>query len=62
MPEVMQHQTEYYADEARRRLTILTHGASVLIWLIVSGMIIFLIFKIFLSIYGQGGLYDSLAR
>jgi type II secretory pathway component PulF len=62
VPEVMQHQSEYYADEARRRLTILTHAASGAIWLIVAGTIIFLIFKIFLSVYGPGGLYDSLAR
>jgi type IV pilus assembly protein PilC len=62
VPEVMQHQSEYYADEARRRLTILTHGASAAIWLIVAGTMIFLIFKIFLSVYGPGGVYDTLAR
>jgi type IV pilus assembly protein PilC len=62
VPEVMEHQAEYYADEARRRLTILTHGVSGMIWLIVAGTIIFLIFKIFLSIYGSGGLYDSLGK
>src|SRR5262249_37286893 len=39
VPEVMRHQSEYYADEARRRLTILTHAASAAIWLIVAGTI-----------------------
>jgi type IV pilus assembly protein PilC len=62
IPEVMRHQGEYYADEARRRLTILTHGASAAIWLIVAGTIIFLIFRIFLGIYGSGGLIDGMAR
>ncbi len=62
VPEVMQHQADYYADEARRRLTILTNGASGAIWLIVAGTIIFLIFRIFLSVYGPGGVYDTFAR
>lgn len=62
VPEVMQHQTEHYADEARRRLTIFTHAASAGIWLMVAGTIIFLIFRIALSIYGPGGLYDRLGR
>ena len=59
VPEVMRHQSDYYADEARRRLTILTHSASAAIWLMVAGTIIFLIFRIFLSYLGM---LDSLAR
>jgi type II secretory pathway component PulF len=60
MPEVMQQQAGVYEEEARRRLTILTRGASGTIWLIVAGTLIFLIFRIFLSIYGPGGVYDSI--
>jgi type II secretory pathway component PulF len=62
VPEVMRHQSDYYADEARRRLTILTHAASAAIWLLVAGTIIAMIFRIFLSIYGSGGVIDRLAR
>jgi hypothetical protein len=40
----------------------LAHAASGAIWLIVAGIFIFLIFKIFLSVYGPGGVYDTLAR
>jgi len=62
VPEVMEHQTEYYADEARRRLTLFTHAASAVIWLAVAGMLIFMIFRIYLSIYGPGGMIDGFAR
>jgi type IV pilus assembly protein PilC len=62
VPEVMRHQSEYYAEEARRKLAILTHSASAAVWLLVAGTIIFLIFRIFLSIYGAGGVIDRLAR
>ena len=62
VPEVMRHQAEFYEEEARRRLTILTRSASSAIWLIVAGTLIFLIFRIFLSIYGPGGVYDSILR
>jgi type II secretory pathway component PulF len=60
VPEVMRHQAEFYADEARRRLTILTHVASGAIWLIVSGMLIFMIFRLYLGVYGPGGAIDSI--
>jgi type II secretory pathway component PulF len=59
VPEVMRHQSDYYTDEARRKLTILTHSASALVWLMVAGTIIFLIFRIF---FGYLGMLDSLAR
>ncbi|HLJ95601.1 MAG TPA: type II secretion system F family protein [Gemmataceae bacterium] len=62
VPEVMEHQMEHYTEESRRRLSILTHTASGMIWLAVAGTLIFLIFSIFLSIYGPGGVYDRLAR
>jgi type IV pilus assembly protein PilC len=62
VPEVMQHQAEFYEEEARRQLTILTRTVSGLVWLIVAGILIFLIFRIFLSVYGSGGVIDRLAR
>lgn len=62
VPEVMKQQAEFYEEEARRRLSILTRSASTAIWLIVAGMLIFMIFRIFLSIYGSGGVIDRLAR
>jgi type IV pilus assembly protein PilC len=62
VPEVMKHQAKFYEEEARRRLTILTRVASSAIWLFVAAILIFLILRIALSIYGPGGVYDRLAR
>jgi type IV pilus assembly protein PilC len=62
VPEVMQHQAEFYEEEARRQLTILTRVASGAVWLMVAGMLIFMIFRIFLSVYGPGGVIDRFAR
>jgi type II secretory pathway component PulF len=57
-PEVMEQQADFYADEARRRLTILSRVASGLIYLFVACLLVFMIFRIFFSIYGAGGPYD----
>jgi type II secretory pathway component PulF len=62
VPEVMRQQVEYYEEESRRRMTMLTMSASGLIWLAVAGFLIFMIFRIFLSIYGRGGVYDQLLK
>jgi len=56
--EVMAHQAEFYEDEARRRLTILSRVASWGVYVCVAGFIIFMIFRIAMSIWGAGGLYD----
>jgi type IV pilus assembly protein PilC len=58
VPEVMRHQAEFYEEETRRRLTILARAASGAIWLMVAGMLIFMIFRIATGIYGGGGPYD----
>jgi type IV pilus assembly protein PilC len=47
--EVMRHQAEYYEEETRRKLTILTRCASWGVYLCVACMIIFMIFRIFSS-------------
>ena len=62
VPEVMQHQAEFYEEEARRQLTILTRTVSGAIWLIVAAVLIFLIFRMYLGIYGPGGMIDRFAR
>jgi len=52
MTETLRHQAEYYSEEASRRMTILTRAASWGVWMVVAGMIIFLIFRIFMSYIG----------
>jgi type IV pilus assembly protein PilC len=51
VPEVMRHQAEYYEDESRRRMTILTRAASWGLYLIIAAFLIFLIFRIFTRAY-----------
>lgn len=62
VPEVMAQQAEFYEEETRRRLTILTRSAATTVWLLVAFLLVFMIFKIFLGIYGPGGVYDRLLR
>jgi type II secretory pathway component PulF len=47
--EIMRHQTEFYEEETRRRLTILTTTASWTVYALVACLIIFMIFRIFTS-------------
>lgn len=51
LPEVMAQQAEFYAEESERRLKVLTATASFLVWLLTAGLIIFMIFSIFLRAY-----------
>jgi type II secretory pathway component PulF len=62
VPEVMHHQADYYEDEARRRMTILTRVASWGVYVGVAAMIIFMIFRIAGSIWGGGGIYDQILQ
>jgi len=65
VPEVMRHQGAYYEDEARRRMTILSRAASWGLYVGISCFIIFLIIRMYSSIYGgfgREGLYDSLMK
>jgi type II secretory pathway component PulF len=56
VPEVMRHQADYYEEESRRRMTILTRVASWGLYLVIGGFIVFLIFRIFIRAYSQAGL------
>ncbi|MFL5241309.1 MAG: type II secretion system F family protein [Gemmataceae bacterium] len=47
LPDVLKQQTEYYEEEARRRMSILTQTASWGVWLFVAILIIVAIFRIF---------------
>ncbi|MFL5330423.1 MAG: type II secretion system F family protein [Gemmataceae bacterium] len=51
VPEVMAKQAKHYQDETRRRLKILTRVAGWLVYAMVAGMIIFMIFKMYLGVY-----------
>jgi type IV pilus assembly protein PilC len=46
VPEMMQHQTEYYHEEAARRLNTLTKVLSMLVWLTYAGFMVYAIFQI----------------
>jgi type IV pilus assembly protein PilC len=52
LTEVLEHQADYYQDEAGRRLTILTQLASWGVWVLVAALIIFAIFRIALVYIG----------
>jgi type IV pilus assembly protein PilC len=52
IPEVMRHQTEYYEEEASRRLVLLTRVAGFGIWFIVACLIVWVIFRMFTMYLG----------
>lgn len=47
LSDVLRHQADHYHEEAGRRLTALTRTMSAGIWLVVAGLIILVIFRIF---------------
>jgi type II secretory pathway component PulF len=57
--EVLAHQADYYEEECRRKMTILTRVASWGFYAGVAAFLIFMILSIASSIWGSGGLYDS---
>ncbi len=46
VPEMMQHQLEYWREEATSRMTLLTRAAGGVVWLCVAGFIIWAIFRL----------------
>ena len=52
LAETMKLLSDQYQDEARAALTVLTRIAGMGVWVIVSGLIIFLIFRIFSQYLG----------
>jgi type IV pilus assembly protein PilC len=56
VPEMMQHQAEYYHEEAGRRLTTLTRLLSFLIWLIYACFMVYAIFQIAGVYFGALGI------
>jgi type II secretory pathway component PulF len=59
--EVLANQADYYEEEAGRRMKILSVVAGWAVYAFIAAIIIFMIFRIFMSIYGTGGVYDRLA-
>jgi type IV pilus assembly protein PilC len=51
VPEVMRHQAEYYEDEARRKLTILSRAAGWGVYGVVALLLIFMIFRFWSSYF-----------
>jgi type II secretory pathway component PulF len=49
LTDVLEQQGEQYAEESERRLRVLTSAAGWGVWLFVAGLIIFCIFRIFLT-------------
>lgn len=52
IPEAMRHQTEYYEEEAGRRLVLLTRASGLAIWFIVAALIVWVIFRMFTMYLG----------
>lgn len=50
VPEVMRQQARYYHEEAARRMTALARAASMGLWAIYAGFMIWMIFKIALGV------------
>jgi len=46
VPEMMRHQTEYWHEEAARRLSTLARVATFLLWMVYAGFMIYAIFNI----------------
>jgi type IV pilus assembly protein PilC len=53
LTEVLKHQADHYHEEAGRRLAVLTGFASYGVWAFVGGLIIFVIFRLYLSYIGM---------
>jgi type IV pilus assembly protein PilC len=51
IPDMCQHQGQFYEDLARRRLRLLNLVAGWVVWLSVAGFIVFSVFRIFLVAY-----------
>jgi type IV pilus assembly protein PilC len=51
--EVMERQTSYYEEESTRRIKILTRSAGAAVWMMVAGILIFLIFRIMFTYLGM---------
>jgi len=51
--EILRHQAEHYEEEARRRLSVLTKVAGWSIWMLVAGLMIFFIFRMYLKYIEQ---------
>lgn len=55
LPEVMAQQADYYEEVASQRMTVLNRMMTLGIWLVIAGILIFLIFRMALTVFG---LYD----
>jgi type IV pilus assembly protein PilC len=52
VPEVMRHQADYYEEESRRRMTILTRACSWGVYVLISAFLVFMIFRIAMTYVG----------
>jgi type IV pilus assembly protein PilC len=53
LTDVLKHQADHYHEEAGRRMAVLTAVASYGVWAFVGGLIIFVIFRLYLSYIGM---------
>ena len=51
LPEVMRQQAEYYDDLAKRKLAVLNKTLGLMVWMLVAGVVIFIIFRLFNNLY-----------
>ena len=51
--EMLRHQAEHYEEESRRRLSVLTKVAGYALWMVLAGLMIFVIFRMYLTYLAQ---------
>lgn len=61
VPEALERVSPQLEDEARRRLSALTAALAWLIWAMVAGLIIFIIFRVFITVI-LGPIYQELGN
>ena len=53
LSDVLQHQTEHYQEESSRRMKVLAFLANGAVWLLVGGILIAVIFKMWLGYFNM---------
>src|SRR4029077_19315670 len=56
IPEVMARQAQHYQEEASLKMVILNRFATFGVWLFVASLLIFMIFRIAMKVFG---IYDA---
>ena len=55
VPEMLEHQAEYFEEESQRRMQRLTKVAAVAVWVLIATLIIVAIFRLALTYFNMIG-------